>query len=157
MNWPQALEPFDLNALGEIGELNFSADLATIQHTDPDYPLESLETMKIAYHLLKYGAKEGLSPFQIGCFYTGNPLSVMSNLYEKAKKHAGNENPETSFRNVAGCIESAIRHIKEAYPKLVDEANQQAEHRRQPWQLCLRTLVETELNRAVQKFFGSNT
>lgn len=115
MTGAKAHIPFNRESLRQIDKLNWESDSAKILRDFPDYPSESLQTMRITYHLLKTGARYKLTPFQIACFLTGNsndyrqmPMEVM---YEKAKKLAQN-NPDKTYALMTKCIDKAIKDLR---------------------------------------------
>lgn len=120
MLWDQAHVPFRQDALNEIRNLNAEADIAKILETYPQYPAESLETLRITYYFLKKGAAAGLTPFQIGCFLTGDITAPMSALYDKARRSA-KDNPEAVYALMTKAIDAAIPALKTAFDSLVGD------------------------------------
>jgi Phosphatidylinositol 3- and 4-kinase len=110
MLWDWSLVRYDAPALEEIQRMNFEADAAKILEAYPHYPVESLETMRINYYLLKQGAKAKLSPFFIGCFLTGAPLSPMAAMYQKVRKASEND-PKKTYALMTQCLDASIQHL----------------------------------------------
>lgn len=102
--WEQANQPFSKSALAEIDALDFEKDKRAVLSTYPTYPSENLETMRITYYLLQYGAEAGLTPLQIGSFLIGSgwqESNFMNMLYAKSKDAAV----------VVGYLEVAIKAV----------------------------------------------
>ena len=153
LNWKAAHQPLRQKALEKIAALHFEKDMAKILASYPNYPLESLETMRIAYSLLQMGVRVGLTPFQMGCFYTGNPASPMKNLYEKARETT--DDPELFFRRINECLESVMKDLMTRYPQLAIAAK--ADTEKYPLWTVNRHLqknVGSALHASINAYFG---
>lgn len=114
--WDQARLPFSPQILETIAHLDFEKDKERILSTAPNYPLESLETMRIAYALLQIAAQAGLTPFQIACFYTGKPISPMMSLYANTREKT--DDPEKLFQIITDRLKTAVTDLKSRYAQL---------------------------------------
>ncbi len=119
MTWPQALQPFSQESLRKIRAMNFEQDLQKIQATYPDYPAGNLETMRIAYYLLKQGAEAGLSPFEIGWLMMDQP-SVMATIYQTAKTN-NKTDPQAAFVEMTQLIDKSVALLKMNFPTVKQE------------------------------------
>jgi hypothetical protein len=88
-SWGIAKLPFTKDSLYEIEKMVFAKDRKKILAAYPSYPPGSLEVMEICYHLLRKGAKAGLTPFQISLFYQafGSEFegSMLTRMYNECK------------------------------------------------------------------------
>lgn len=68
MNFPQAKKPFSANSLNYIKQIDIEKDLQLIQRKLPSSVKKQaiVSRLRIALMLLKEGAKQGLTPYQIG-------------------------------------------------------------------------------------------
>jgi hypothetical protein len=114
MLWDKANIPFSAESLREIADLDFERDSEKIRAKYPNYPKENLQTMRITYHLLKSASIRGLTPFQIGCFFTGHSNNFRQPpihfLYEHAKEFEGDD-PEKNYSRMIQCIDATLLKI----------------------------------------------
>ncbi|KAM0005763.1 putative 1-phosphatidylinositol 4-kinase [Helianthus debilis subsp. tardiflorus] len=85
--WPQAREPYSKQALDYISSLDADQDIALLSAYGWDLSLECARTLRISTMLLKKGAANGLSPFDIGrimCRETVNKESMIEKMVQKA-------------------------------------------------------------------------
>jgi hypothetical protein len=117
MNWPQSRLPFSEQSLATIRSLDAQAGAQVIKDIYPDYPQANLDIMETSYYLLKQGARYGLTPFQIGLFYTSINVawpSLLANIYDEAKKiHESLQTPNkpsvSALMNL--CITNVVQHL----------------------------------------------
>ncbi len=113
--WKQAHEPFNAETREKISALNFEEITTKIRRTYPTYPTQNLETLKICLYLLQQATRAGLTPFEIGCFFTGNLScrysSPMGFLYRRVRGPEERD-PDAVYRRVTKAIDTAIVALK---------------------------------------------
>lgn len=125
MTWPQAIKPFTDQSIKLINSRNFESEKEALQDAYPDYPAPNLEVLRITDYLLRQGANEGLSPFQIGWLYTSNGWSnPMQTLYGYAKTHSEGD-PEKTFTYMKQYIDRAVYLLRTEFPEIVRQVEEQ--------------------------------
>lgn len=114
MLWPQAFTPFTEAATQEILKIDSRAELAAIRKAFPNFPDQSADTLEFSNLLLQKGAKNGFSPFHIGCFITGSRYreAPMKVLYEKTSSVA------TRRAEMSKRLDDLIDHLKNEHDTL---------------------------------------
>lgn len=99
MNWKQAKEPFDAETLHYIEQIDIEKNVQKLQHLN--IRPECLDMMRISTYLLKEGAKQGLTLYEIASFLCRlNPAtpSTIETICSQAK------NQTTSTQEFVSCV-----------------------------------------------------
>ncbi|KAK9147261.1 hypothetical protein Scep_006018 [Stephania cephalantha] len=86
--WPQARQPYNLDAIEYIRSLDAEEDIALLKFHGWDMPLASARILRISTMLLKKGVERGLTPFAIGsmmCRETLKKESIIEEIICEAK------------------------------------------------------------------------
>ena len=108
--YPQAFIPFSAEKVAFIRAKSFEVDREKVLHCFPDYPLESLATLRACYALVQHAVDRQLPPFAIASLlsqYSESTVSVMKALHEKSK----NPDPEIAFTTLMRLTDRALDYL----------------------------------------------